>query len=158
MVQIRRILVPVDFCECSQIALDYAAFLASRFGAAVDVLHVWEAPLYASPETMVYLGNNVTQTLSDFARTQGGKLMEELLAKLERRPGIGHVQGRLEAGRPFHVIVSIAQEGAYDLIVMGTHGRTGLSRLVSGSVAERVVRLAPCPVVTMHSKEAKELT
>jgi nucleotide-binding universal stress UspA family protein len=158
MPKVQRVLVPVDFSDCSRAALDYAALLAAEFGADIDVLHVWESPLYASPETMIYLGDRATQTLADFARTQAGKLMEELMAKLVLRQGVGRVQGRLESGRPFQVIVSVAQEGAYDLVVMGTHGRTGFSRLATGSVAERVVRMAPCPVLTVRAPNTKEHT
>jgi nucleotide-binding universal stress UspA family protein len=146
MPTIRRILVPVDFSACSRAALDYAAFLGERFGAAIDVLHVWEPPGYVGPEVMINVPGRTGLPLVEFARTEAGREMEKFLAALEERK-IVEVNGRLETGMPVNMILSAAADRDYDLIVMGTHGRTGFM----GSVTERVVRRAPCPVLTLRA-------
>jgi universal stress protein A len=154
MTKLERILVPVDFSPGSHIALEYAAFLAAKVGASIDVLHVMEPHPYPAAEAVVQLGGGaVKQTLAEFARSEAGKAMEKLLADAEGHPGIGSVKGRLESGRPSEVIAQTAHDAGYDLIVMGTHGRTGLSRLFLGSVAEQVQRLARCPVLTVRLRE-----
>jgi nucleotide-binding universal stress UspA family protein len=149
----RRILVPVDFSACSKAALDYAMNIAERLGASVDVLHVWEPPHYITPETVVYIPGEPGQSLSQYARSQANRAMEELLSSARRDHGPS-LSGRIEAGQAVGVILEHAKGDAFDLIVMGTHGRTGLSHLLVGSVTERVVRRAPCPVLTIRVPEA----
>ena len=151
MAKLNRILVPVDFSACSRAAIDYASFLAQITGASVDVLHVWEPALYPTPEAAVYAAGERHQRLVEFTITDAGRAMEETLAELEKSL-TGRVRGRLESGRPLEAILAAIAEG-YDLVVMGTHGRRGVSRLVTGSVAEKVVRMAACPVVTVHAGE-----
>jgi nucleotide-binding universal stress UspA family protein len=148
MFSIRRILVPVDFSPCSRAALDYAVDLATVFSAEVEVLHVWEPPLYLSPEMLVNVAGRPPISLSEFAQTAAGRQMDELLASVEKR-GV-RVHGRLAYGVTTETILHSAAEDC-DLVVMGTHGRTGFAHLVLGSVAERVVRHAACPVLTIHS-------
>ena len=150
MVDIKKILVPVDFSACSAKALGCAASFAKLFGASVDVLHVWEPPRYVAPELMVQVPSYPDQTVAQFARTEAAKEMERFLSELEKEAAC-EVQGRIESGDPTHMITDIASKDHYDLIVMGTHGRTGLSHLVLGSVAEKVVRKAHCPVVTVRT-------
>lgn len=149
MLQVAKILVPVDFSPGSRGAVELARAMASKFGSSLDVLHVWEPPRYVIPEVTVQLPGEPQQTLMDFARSEAGKEMERFLGALERDAG-GQVRGRLESGDPTEVILELAQRERYDLIVMGTHGRTGLSHLFIGSVAERVVRRASCPVLTVR--------
>ena len=132
---IGRILVPVDFSDCSLAALDHAASLAQRFGASIHVLHVWD---------------HRDQTLAHFAQTGAGEAMDSVLGDLEQH-GVGGVRGRLASGDPSETIIQIAREEHYDLIVMGTHGHSGLVHLLHGSVAEKVVRRAPCPVLTVRT-------
>src|SRR5262245_21034357 len=155
MRDIQRILVPVDFSSCSLAAVDYAAFLASALGATIDVMHAWHPPyeigslLHASthgPEA------DRRETLAEFMQTQAGQDLKHVLARLEAR-GLD-VQGRLEAGNPRRAIVDAAGTGGYDLIVMGTHGRTGLAHVVMGSVAEWVVRHCTVPVLTVRDRLA----
>jgi universal stress protein A len=146
MESISRILVPVDFSSCSRAALEYAAFLASRLGAAIDVLHVWEPPTFFSADVMITEGDR-ERTLAEFVRSHAGQRMEELLASIERL-GV-RVRGRLATGSPVDTIVASASDG-YDVIVIGTHGHTGLRHLIAGNVTEKVVRRAPCPVVTVR--------
>jgi nucleotide-binding universal stress UspA family protein len=147
---ISRILVPVDFSPCSRAALDYAAFLGKRFGASIDVLHVWGPPRQLWYPW--YTVGPVQDWLSSFERTEAGNEMKSLLWHLENNLDIT-VRGRLESGDPRSTILSVAAEDHYDLIVMGTHGRTGLSHLLLGSIAEGVVQRAPCPVLTIRTPD-----
>ena len=152
MNNIERILVPVDFSACSQAACEHAAFFAERLGAAVELLHVWDLPAWSGatlPELAVHRPEEGDPTLSGFVESRATRAMDHLVAGFERR-GISAVRRRLEMGDPATTIVRVAQEGGHDLIVMGTHGRRGVSRLLMGSVAEKVVRTAPCPVLTMR--------
>jgi nucleotide-binding universal stress UspA family protein len=150
---IRRILVPVDFSPASRAALEYAVFLARRFDAGVEVLHVWEPPLYVGPEiTITAPGRAVT--LAEFARTEASRGMEEFLASLDRA-GLPSLNGRVDSGPPAATILRVATDEHCDLIVMGTRGRTGLAHALLGSVAEKVVRRASCPVVTVHAPDGK---
>jgi len=139
---LRRILVPVDFSPCSREALEYAAELGERLGASVDLLHVWAGIYHRSMEG---------EPLMLFAHSELAKEMETLLEGLEQR-GID-ARGRLEVGSPREAIIRAATDGKYDLIIMGTHGRTGLAHLFLGSVAESVFRHAPCPVLTIRETQ-----
>ena len=140
--QVQRILVPVDFSPCSREALESAADLAERLGAQVDLLHVWAGVYHHSLEA---------EPLMMFAHSELAKEMEGLLESLELR-GID-ARGRLEVGSPREAIVRAARDGKYDLIIMGTHGRTGLVHMFLGSVAESVFRRAPCPVLTIRETQ-----
>jgi nucleotide-binding universal stress UspA family protein len=151
MTELRRILVPVDFSACSRAALDYASFLAQRLGATVDVVHVWDAPPYLGPEVLLHIPGETRLTLAQFAGARAQRDLEHFLASVEH-PGV--VKGRVETGDPCDTILRLAAEG-YDLIVMGTHGRSGLAHVLLGSVAEKVVRRAPCPVLTIREPGPK---
>ena len=140
---IRTILVPIDFSDCSLDALEYAAQVAKQFRAAVTILHVLEPVSYSLDFSLTHAGE---------ARAQRERLearLSEMAASL-RRAGLtaGHV---LRGGAPADSLLDWSREQAYDLIVMGTHGRRGVSHLVSGSVAEAVLRHAFCPVLTVKS-------
>jgi nucleotide-binding universal stress UspA family protein len=151
---IRRILVPVDFSECSLAAFDYAAEIGRRFEAEVDVLHVWEAPRFVPADVVVAAHAN---SLMELARTTAERDLASFVADATRRGKPVH-DSRSESGYPFEVIVNAAKSGNYDLIVLGTHGRTGLARALIGSVAERVVRHAPCPVLTVRLPHPKAMS
>ena len=146
--QIRKILVPVDFSPSSRLAVEHAFLLAERFGATVHLLHAWEVPTYLRPDLTVWAGD-VSATLADHARSEADKAMKEFLGdtKASERAGVTH---EVRAGSPFATILSAVETGGYDLVAMGTHGRSGIPHLVLGSVAERVVRHAPCPVLTVR--------
>ena len=142
-----RILVPVDFSPYSEFALRYATALASRLGASVELLHVVEDPIATGAWG------------SEISIPDVSELRKNLIAEAERRlerycavaegPRVPVVT-TVRMGQPAHTITEYAQAGGADLIVMGTHGRSGLAHLVMGSVAERVVRHALCPVLTLH--------
>jgi nucleotide-binding universal stress UspA family protein len=150
---ISRILVPVDFSAYSERALEYAIGLASRFGASLHLLHVVEDPI----ATGVWGGETVLPDLTE--------LREELVKGAERqlvtyreaaaRAGVS-VSSTALVGLPAITIVDHAVSLGVDLIVMGTHGRTGMAHLVMGSVAERVLRHAPCPVLTVREAARRE--
>ena len=142
MAQIRTILVPVDFTEFSNRAADYAAMIARRFGAKIQLVHVIEQFTYSVTDTI--------QVVDHYSalRTIAQPLMDTLKNRLGRK-GV-KVDGLVTRGNPAFQIVEQARKNRSDLIVMGTHGRTGVQHLLLGSVAERVVRLATCPVLTVR--------
>ena len=137
-VEIHHILTPTDFSDPSQQVVTSAFELAQTFGAKLSLLHVIEVPVYAI---------EVSLPLEDLERDARQKL-----ALLHPEAGAAHVDvTRLVVlGVPYQRILETVAAEQVDLIVMATHGRTGLAHLVMGSVAERVVRLAPCPVLTIR--------
>ncbi|MEI8244163.1 MAG: universal stress protein [bacterium] len=148
-VQVLRILCPVDFSDSSDHAMRYASALAETFGAELTLLHV-VAPVMAAlpgetalPDTMLA---NINE-LVDACRER----LEQIVGKLAAS-GLT-VQHKVMNGVPFVEIIRYARDAQTDLIVMGTHGRTGLGHLLIGSVAERVVRKSPCPVLTVKHPE-----
>jgi nucleotide-binding universal stress UspA family protein len=149
MYALRRLLVPVDFSPCSRAALDYAAFLGQRWSAELDVLHVWSPPTPTWEPAAFFVPSD--ESLIAFERSSAGKAMKEFLRHIEQENRL-LVRGRLESGDPTATSLEAAEDG-YDLIVMGTHGRTGLSHMLFGSIAEAVVRRAPCPVLTIRAPD-----
>lgn len=141
MRKIEKILVPVDFSECASAASEHAAFWANQFRAELHFLHVWRVPWY--------LNANALTILSVLASKKAGAKMAHFLWSIERvsdQP----LRSAVTSGTPRNVILERAQLHDYDLIVIGTHGRTGLEQLFLGSTAEGVVRRAPCPVLTIR--------
>ena len=139
MLPIHTILHPTDFSEHSGNALHLAVALARDYAARLVVLHV------ALPPTIIY-GEGVVPPEPE---TYLGEAREQL-RRLTIPADIGAAERRLVEGDPAKEIVRAVREAGIDLVVMGTHGRTGLSRLLMGSVAEKTVRRAPCPVLTVR--------
>lgn len=143
MIKIRRILCPVDFSEFSRRALDHAAGLSRWYEAALTVVHV-------SPLMPTVFGLEPAPSeamLAPFDREAVGRELAAFVGKTaEGRP---EPQLRVLAGPTVGTILSLAAESATDLIVLGTHGRSGFERFMLGSVTEKVVRKAPCPVLTV---------
>lgn len=143
--QLRQILCPVDFSECSLRAAEYAFGLAQRCRATVEIVHVWQpggkGVEFRGPMS-AYVGEEA----------EVGRALERI------RPSFADVACRhhLLIGDPADEIVTLAIEHQIDLIVIGTHGRTGLSRWILGSVAETILRKAPCPVLTCKHSLEKE--
>jgi nucleotide-binding universal stress UspA family protein len=135
---IHHILAPTDFSAPANQAVTSAFELAQTWGAKLSLLHIIEVPVYAI-EVALPLAD-----LEQEARRALARLLPEALA--------AHVEVTrlVELGVPYVKILEVAKAEQVDLIVMATHGRTGLGHLVLGSVAERVVRLAPCPVLTIR--------
>lgn len=154
VIALGQILVPTDFSECSAVALRYGLALAGRFGATLHVLHAvpnpfdqpWAAELYALPQ-------------ADFERMARDEA-DRRLAELIHDAGLPAERLRYVAtsGAPFLAILQYAREAGIDLIVMGTHGRGAVAHLLIGSVAENVVRKAPCPVLTVRHPEHEFVT
>lgn len=142
-VRVARILVAVDFSDCSLEAMEYTVQAAKEFSASVTILHVIEPASYGLDFTLSHAGDaqRTTEALE--------KRLGEFTA-LFKGQGIaaGHLQ---KSGAPGVVIPDAARSAGADLVVMGTHGRRGFSHLVSGSVAEAVLRNGPCPVLTVKS-------
>lgn len=152
MTTFTRILVPTDFSTCSRNACEMALKIAMKFGSTIELLHVDEPPAWQGfviPELVVSLPNEANTSLQQFVETRSKRALEQLVEEL-KHADVKHVGHRMEAGEPSSVIARIAEEEHFDLIVMGTHGRQGFERLVMGSVAERVVRQATCPVLTVQ--------
>lgn len=142
-----RILVPVDLSEGSRGLIDYALQLAKPFNAEVEVIHAWEPPQYVAPDLLVAAPGWNSQSLEQVAVDAATKELKNLVKAVESPRPIKH---RVVVGEAASTVVRVAEEGRHDLIIMGTHGRRGLSRLLLGSVAQKIVTRAPCPVLTVH--------
>ncbi|GIX47409.1 MAG: universal stress protein [Candidatus Tectimicrobiota bacterium] len=140
----QHFLVPLDFSAYSDRALDYAVELARKLGARLTLLHVIHAMPLGVPEAGVALPVSYWQQLE----AEVGQIMNQYLSKV----GQGGIRGEvvIAHGVPFQEIVEAAKARQADLIVMGTHGRTGLQHVLLGSVTEKVIRLAPCPVLVVR--------
>jgi universal stress protein A len=145
----RRLLVPVDFSECSRVAFMHAMLLRTHFDAQLDVMHAFDVPAYLPPEALVVMGH-VSTPWFDFAERNAREGLSAFVSRTARQLRID--RQIILPGPPASAIIELAREEGYDLIVLGTHGRTGVSHLVLGSTAERVVRAAPCPVLTLRAQ------
>jgi nucleotide-binding universal stress UspA family protein len=152
MVSFSKILVPVDFGGGSRTAVEHAIGLAERFDAQVTLLHVHVPPYYVGDVPVTVAGAN-PQPLADYIRTQAQSELDALLEDVRGAHGSVSIQGALTGGRVEKEVVRIADEEKYDLVVMGTHGRSGLNHFLLGSVAEQVLRKAPCPVMVVRQAE-----
>jgi nucleotide-binding universal stress UspA family protein len=152
---ITRIVVPIDFSAHSDRALRYATALADRFNAAVEVLHVVEDPFVSGAWSPEAIAPNIPELLADLVAAARGKLDDLKAAAVDKGVRLKiTVLTSVVSGRPADTIANYARTERFDLIVMGTHGRTGLSHALLGSVAERVVRTAACPVMTVRETAA----
>ncbi len=153
MIQLRRVLVPVDFSECSERAMEYAQEFCEKYDAALHLLHVLEVHVSSTPQFTMGLAVPDRQEES----------FELAQQKLEEYPNKDWAANREVVratvhGSPFVEIVKYAKDQEIDVIVVGTHGRTGLSHVFLGSVAENVVRQTPCPVLVVGQKGRQFVT
>jgi nucleotide-binding universal stress UspA family protein len=147
MITLQNILVPTDFSEPADAALAYARELAEKFGGRIELLHVVAMPyLYPMGAEMSAFPMNELMTEVEMSAR---KTLEELAAGLGLTPG--RVSVRTVVGTPVSEILDTIGEERIDLVVMGTHGRGMVEHLLLGSVAERVVRRSPVPVLTVHA-------
>lgn len=142
--KISRILVPIDFSETSGAALDYATFLAKTFSSSVELLHVLDPMLRVAGESVMVAGK--PESLIDHAWRIAEEELARLATRLERDGIVA--RAKVDSGVPWERVVSAGERA--DIIVMGTHGRTGLSRVFLGSVTDRVVQRSVTPVLTIR--------
>ena len=137
--QLKKILVPVDFSECSNKAIQYAVPFAKQFGAEVVLLHLVE-PYPAVPQMAPV----------DFENLEDAK---KQMQECERAASLVPVKALVRVDEPTRGVIEAANELDIDLIIISTHGRTGVARVFLGSTAEQIVRKAPCPVLVVRERE-----
>jgi universal stress protein A len=148
MIRLQKILVATDFSEHSLVALKYTSALAEAFRADVLVCHVLERPDFLAqlpPVGEGYFPPNLPEIQEKQARIH----TEQQLAQT----GLSNARVVIRVGTPYLEVVNTAKEENVDLVIVGTHGRSAIAQLLLGAVAEKVVRLAPCPVLTVRSGE-----
>ena len=149
MIQIKKILVPTDFSEPSEHAARYAAELAKRYDARIYCLHVSDIPADLMATSAYYMTGPSEQFI-DQIRAESQKSLEAFAKK----HFLGaEVETEFLEGRPFVEIIRYARQENIDLIVIATHGRTGLKHVLFGSVAEKIVGKGPCPVLVVKEEE-----
>ncbi len=147
-IAIKKILVPIDFSEHSKEALEYAIPFAQQFGASIFLLYVVEPTIYPSDFSFGQIG---FPNIEDELRKRGEQELENLInEKIKKRVKAKKV---IRVGKPFFEINQYAREEEIDLIIIATHGHTGVEYVLFGSTAEKVVRKAPCPVLVVRSGE-----
>jgi nucleotide-binding universal stress UspA family protein len=171
MSRVRRILLPSDFTDSAATAGEFAADLALRYDAGIDVVHVFKSaqdlepfvdwleldrvartsPARSAVESAA-LGSGASQNrasvMGDFLRHHAKPRLEAVLGRLAEL-GVPHVRGRLLAGNPSRIIIDLAANGEYQLVVMASHGHSGLTDALIGSCVDRVVRRSPVPVLVV---------
>jgi len=148
MIEMKKILFPTDFSAYSGHALKYAVAMAQSFKAKLVVLHICEHPIAASGIDAYRFA--IPQYVVDLEQHQR-KALDTLVAEL--RQNHLDVEPVFIIGKPYQEIIKTAKQYEVDVIIMSTHGNKGVSHLVFGSTAEKVVRLAPCPVLTVKHPE-----
>jgi len=146
---IRKILCPVDFSDGSGVALDYALAFAKQCGAEVHLIHVWHMSYHVRPDLSVWMEAHGQQPISTVIEKEAKAEAEKFVSALPPAVRSAIVVHVVE-GEPWRTIVDVATRDQFDLIAMGTHGRSGIAHLAIGSVAEKVVRHAACPVLTVR--------
>ncbi len=152
MIVLKKVLVPTDFSECSDAALRYGRALTTGFGATLHLLHVVQDP-YTQPWAAEAFPAPLGEMLSQW-QEQARKRLAGLMPQAEHEQAVVATV----VGSPFYEIIRYAAEQQIDLIVIGTHGRGPLSHMLLGSVAEKVVRKAPCPVLTVRHPQHEFVT
>ena len=152
---VNRILVPTDFSDTSDAALEYASLLAGRSGASVQLLHVLDDPFVTEGMAAEAYITEAPMLRSAMLRDAQERLAHRVVPRIAGM----RIDSEVLFGRGAKTIAEYAADRGFDLIVMGTHGRAGVSHLLLGSVAERLVRTAPCPVMTVrHIRQPKVYT
>jgi nucleotide-binding universal stress UspA family protein len=145
MTPFKRILVPVDFSPSANLAVESAIDLARRYDAALDLVYVYQSVAYALPDGYVLITPDQLNEILRVFETQLAAAKENA-----HKAGVAKVETALLQGYPINEILRRAEDRKAELIVMGTHGRSGIKRLVLGSVAENVLRSSSCPVLVIR--------
>ncbi len=146
MIRLKRILFPTDFSQCSKRAEEYACALADQFQAEIHLLHVLQDMMLLMPDPAAGLSLPPNYLIEQ--KQLAEKALNGLLSAESARGK--KIIRATRMGTPFVEITAYAQEHEIDLIVIGTHGRSAITHVLLGSVAEKVVRKAPCPVLSVH--------
>src|SRR5688500_8616466 len=147
MKQLSRLLVPVDYSEQSRRALEYAGQLARAFTATLDIVHCFDRPSYVSDDVFIEREGK-RRPLVEVLREDAEREMDQFLAGSKLPEGIT-VSSHLIGGDPAGAVCERLRDHDYDVVVIGTSGKTGVRQLLLGSVAARLVRLSPVPVLTI---------
>lgn len=139
---LRNILVPIDFHEGSAELLDRAVEIAAQLEASITLVHVWQVPVYGFPVGAALPAIDLGKAIEASAK----RALDELIES-HRDRGV-EIRPMLRVGTPWEQILEAAKEVSADLVVMATHGRKGLPRALLGSVAEKVIRMSEIPVLT----------
>ncbi len=157
---IKKILLPIDFSDASSTLLEYGVYLAEKYEAQLAIVYVSEDPFtYSGLPLTDYSGlpltdipfNQLEEDMTKYARER----MDLFLKKNMAEVSVAH-EGTVLFGQVAEEIIRYAEEKTIDLIIIGTHGFKGLDRMLLGSVAEKVVKLAPCPVMTINAYRDEE--
>lgn len=140
-----KIILPTDFSDCSAEAARIARRLAEQFGSSLTVIHVLDEPVALDP---MFRGDVPVELLKERMEQFARESMDAFVAS--HFSGLPGFDTMIATGIPYREIVRTARDAAAELIVIGTHGRTGVEHVLFGSTAERVVRMAPCPVLSVR--------
>jgi universal stress protein A len=151
--KLSQILVPTDFSGSSDAALQYGKMLAERFGASLHLLHVIEQPAFAGGLDIYAME---LPRMLEAAQKEAEARLDQYLTAAERERLSASAE--IADGHTARTIVDVARRRGADLIVMGTHGRGGMAHLLLGSVAEKVIRMASCPVLTVRTTDQESET
>ena len=147
-IELKRILVPIDFSEHSKDALKYAIPFARQFNASISLIYVVEPTVYPADFSFGQVG---FPAVEDELRKKGAEELEELIKReIGEKVVADYV---IRTGKAFYEIDQFARETSIDLIIIATHGHTGVEHILFGSTAEKVVRYAPCPVLVVRLDE-----
>lgn len=142
---IKKVLVPIDFSDYSKSALKYAVNFAKSFNAEIILVYVVEPVIYPPDFSMGQIAMpSINAEWDDRAKDELQKLAKSDIT------GAGNVKTIIKTGKPFVEIIETAKEEDVDLIIIATHGHSGVEHILFGSTAEKVVRKAPCPVLTLR--------
>jgi universal stress protein A len=150
--QLKNILVPTDFSDFSQRALEYAVPLAKKFGAKITLFHAVEPAYYPGNEVMPIELEEMTESMT----SEGKRMLEQI--REEDIPSDIDSKELVTLGRAYNEIILAASSEHADIIVIATHGYTGLKHILMGSTAERVVRHATCPVLVVRERKHESAT
>jgi len=145
VINLDKILVPIDFSDHSRKALAYAVKFAQQFGSEIELVHVVTPVVYAEGMVLPAAMENLDRQTEEHAKAELDKIAAE-------NPGV-KIKTAILTGNPYDEIVTHARKRQTDLLLITTHGRTGLQHFLMGSTAEKILRHAPCPVMVVRDKE-----